>query len=82
MILIFKAAQLLISQRIVTFIFLAVSSLPHTALAADDTPVSKKSSSLGEVVADDYKSFYASDRLLRMGIVFGAGAIMANTNIE
>ena len=82
MILIFKAAQFRISQLIVTFFILAASSLPHTALASDDMPVSNKSSSISEVIADDYRSYFASDRLKRMGLVFGAGAVMANTNID
>jgi len=31
-------------------------------------------------IGDDYKSFYSLDRLLGMGIGFGAGAILANTD--
>jgi len=30
----------------------------------------------------DYQQFYSRNRLLRMGIVFGAGAVMANTAID
>lgn len=52
----------------------------HSALAADET--GSKPASIGDIVAGDYSSFYAGDRLLRMGIVFGAGAIAANTNID
>jgi hypothetical protein len=38
--------------------------------------------SIGEAVSDDYSSFYSKDRLLRMGIVFVAGGIAANSNID
>ena len=79
MILIFKATQLRISQQLVALSFLAVMPASH---AAEETPASKDPSSIYKVVADDYRSFYASDRLLRMGLVFGAGAVMANTNID
>lgn len=82
MILIFKAAQLRISQLTVTFFILAVMAASQAVLAAEVAPVKKVSASINEIVADDYRSFYASERLLRMGLVFGAGAIMANTNID
>lgn len=38
--------------------------------------------SLREIIADDYLNFYSQDRLLRLGIGFGVGGIMANTNID
>ena len=82
MILIFKAAQLRISQLIVTFFILALIAASQAVLAAEVAPVNKVSASINEVVADDYRSFYASERLLRLGIAFGAGAVMANTNID
>lgn len=57
------------------------SHLP-VALAAEDVPVNNSFSTLGNVVSDDYKTFFASDRLIRLGIAFGAGAVMANTNAD
>lgn len=62
------------------FIYVGVSA-QHTALAAEE-PTSNNNSSISGIVAGDYRSFYASDRLLRMGIVFGAAGIAANTNID
>ncbi len=37
---------------------------------------------IGEAVIRDYKSFYSLDRLTRLGIGFGVGAVGANTNID
>ncbi len=34
------------------------------------------------IIVNDYKSFYSGDRLLRMGIGFGIGALPANTSID
>lgn len=53
----------------------------HSALAAEE-PAGSNTSSISDTVIGDYKSFYASDRLLRMGIVFGVAGIAANTNID
>ncbi|RMD69168.1 MAG: hypothetical protein D6819_07630 [Gammaproteobacteria bacterium] len=35
-----------------------------------------------ETVKNDYRSFYAKERLLRLGIGFGLGAIAANTSMD
>jgi hypothetical protein len=35
-----------------------------------------------ETIKRDHKNFYSSRRLLRIGIGFGIGSIMANTNID
>ena len=35
-----------------------------------------------EIIKTDHKNFYSSGRLLRIGIGFGIGGIMANTNID
>jgi len=53
----------------------------QTALAAEETS-SSNTSSISETVANDYRSFYATDRLIRMGIVFGVAGIAANTNVD
>lgn len=37
---------------------------------------------IGEAVIRDYKSFYSLDRITRLGIGFGVGAVGANTNID
>ena len=38
--------------------------------------------SIGETVADDYSAYYSKDRLTRLGIAFGLGAVAANSNID
>jgi hypothetical protein len=35
-----------------------------------------------DTLSDDYMEFYTLNRLKRMGLVFGSGAIVANTNID
>lgn len=65
---------------IALFIFSAIA-VQHSALAAEESG-KQKSASIVTTISDDYSRFYASDRLVRMGIVFGAGAVMANTNID
>jgi len=76
----YKKAHQGLWQMAIAFIYLA-ASVQNGALAAEDTGNSPNSS-ISETVSGDYKNFYASDRLVRMGIAFGAGAIMANTNID
>ena len=82
MILIYTAAQVRISRFIVTIFSLIIISAPWAALGADDLPDSGKKATISETVSDDYSSFYAKDRLIRLGIAFGAGAVMANTNAD
>ena len=38
--------------------------------------------SITRTIVSDYKSFYSGDRLIRIGIGFGIGAIPANTNTD
>jgi hypothetical protein len=53
----------------------------HGALATDETSITKPSS-IVDIVADDYKSYFKRERLLRLGIAFGAAGIVANTNMD
>lgn len=69
-------------QLIFTLFIYACVSLQNAAVAAEEETSSKQQTSIADIVADDYRSFYASDRLLRMGIVFGVAGIAANTNID
>lgn len=77
--MIYSAAQLRIPQLIVALFIFAFTSASHSA---EDAPVASSSSSITGIIGGDYSTFYAGDRLARMGIVIGAGAIMANTNID
>jgi PAP2 superfamily len=52
----------------------------HGALAADEPATTQ--ASISDTISGDYKSFYKGERLLRMGIAFGAAGIVANTNID
>jgi hypothetical protein len=77
----YKAARRkLLHTTIALFIYAGISA-QHIVLAAENT-ASTSHSSIGETVSGDYKTFYAGDRLIRMGIVFGAAGIAANTNID
>lgn len=77
----FKAARHnLLHTTIALLIYVGVSA-QHIALAEEE-PAKITLSSIGETVSGDYKTFYAGDRLLRMGIAFGAAGIAANTNID
>jgi len=81
MALIYNISRHSICRTLLALIFYAFVFDQQVALAADET-TSGISSSISEAVTNDYKTFYSKDRLIRMGIVFGAGAIMANTNID
>ena len=62
-------------------LLLAATSLP--ALAGDaSTFGSLNFSDDWQTVKDDYREFYSRDRLLHMGLAFGAGAIVANTHMD
>lgn len=59
-------------------------SLYEGNLEVNSTQVAYDGNSLTilEAVTRDYESFYASDRLTRLGVGFGIGAIAANTNFD
>jgi hypothetical protein len=68
--------------RLILALFIYAGAFAHqTSLAAEETSGSNDSS-ISETIADDYRSFYATDRLIRMGIVFGVAGIAANTNAD
>ncbi len=70
-----------VKTRAALLIFTLLSYLP-VAQAADDAAANKNYPGIGEIVSDDYKAFYASERMIRLGIAFGAGAVMANTRAD
>lgn len=71
-------------RLIITLCIFTGVSAQHTAMAADDAPTTgnKSNSTISETIGADYKNFYASDRLIRMGIAFGVAGIAANTNVD
>ena len=79
--MIHRITQLTIRQLILALCIYTGLASQHSALAADETSNTESTSVIG-IVADDYRSFYKGERLLRMGIVFGAAGIVANTNID
>ncbi len=58
---------------------LCITVLPN---AHADSHIDNTGDRIIETVINDYKSFYSGDRLFRMGIGFGIGALYANTNID
>jgi len=55
--------------------------LQSTAIASEDI-ANEKGSAITETLINDYKSFYSCERLTRIGLGFGLGAILANTKID
>lgn len=51
------------------------------ATATEDANINQ-STSISEIVSLDYKNFYSTDRLARMGLVFAGAGIVANTNMD
>lgn len=70
-----------LQQLIIASLLFSGIAMQHSTLAAEDTD-KQKSFSIGETIADDYSRFYASERMIRLGMAFGVGAVMANTNID
>jgi len=57
---------------------LAVSCFSQPVFASDVG----QNLTIMETIVQDYKIFYTGERLTRMGIVLGAGAILANTDLD
>lgn len=55
--------------------------LAHSACAEEQASAPAKPS-IGSIIAEDYKTYFNSEHLSRMGIAFGVGAVMANSNID
>ncbi len=73
------------TEQIIIFMLACLISigcvLQHEALASEDI-INGKGSTIAETLINDYKSFYARERWIRMGLGFGLGAISANTSID
>ena len=65
------------TEQIIIFMLACLISigcvLQHEALASEDI-TNGKGSTIAETLINDYKSFYACERLIRMGLGFGLGA--------
>lgn len=59
---------------------LMLLTLSH-ALGADDSS-GTNGVSMVRTVMDDYENFYSTDRLIRLGLGFGVGAVLANTTAD
>ena len=57
------------------------ASIPDTTRASEDAADTEEIG-IAETIINDYRAFYSHERLTRMGLGFGAGAIVANTNID
>lgn len=62
---------------------LALLIVPQGMLhAAESEREARSANTAWTTIRDDYKAFYSGKRLLRMGLVFSAAAIPANTSID
>ena len=68
--------------RIGIVLFFCISLTAHQAANAADDKSNNSKPSIGSIIAEDYSSFYSKNRLTRLGIAFGLGAIAANSNID
>ncbi|MGM0384254.1 MAG: phosphatase PAP2 family protein [Thermodesulfobacteriota bacterium] len=69
-------------QHRLCFLLLIIFFLfQSTAIASEDI-ANEKSSTITETLINDHKSFYSGERLTRIGLGFGLGAILANTTID
>ena len=70
--------------RLFCLLLIAGCFLQGTVIAAEGTTADsgKKLSAITHTVIDDYKSFYSRGRLIGLGLGFGVGALMANTNMD
>jgi PAP2 superfamily len=68
-------------RTIIIVIFVASYTDYANAYGAEgwSKPYSK---SIWETIKRDHKNFYSSERVIRIGIAFGIGGILANTNID
>jgi len=63
-------------------LLLAVVSANEDFYTPSNSEKMNNSMSISEAVFKDYKSFYSSHRLLRLGLGFAGGGIIANTQID
>lgn len=73
------------NKRIICGLVALFSAIISTAPAADAQGADSTkgfSSDAWESIKQDYSHFYSAERLGRIGMVFGAGAILANTNAD
>jgi hypothetical protein len=69
-----------ISRSFFALLTLACICLQPSAHGSEE--IKNSDSSISTTISEDYSNFYSRKRLIRMGVVFGGGAIMANTNID
>ena len=62
-------------------LLLVMGSIPNATRASEDAAGTEEIG-IAETIVNDYRAFYSRERLTRMGLGFGAGAIVANTNID
>lgn len=67
--------------RLSVALFIGSILILQTARAADEASAATKPG-IANTIADDYRAYFSKDRLTRLGIAFGLGAVAANTNID
>lgn len=69
------------AMLIIAFSITAAAYITQPVMAAEE-PAGNTNTSISTTISNDYGNFYSHDRLIRLGIGFGLGGIMANTNID
>jgi hypothetical protein len=72
-------------RKMVIFIFFFPFLLFLSDFARASNDIHKEDSAFINIIYDvksDYKKFYSNDNLMRMGIAYGVGGVMANSSID
>ncbi len=67
--------------RLTVALFFCSLLILQSARAVDEAPAAAKPG-ISDTIADDYRGYFSKDRLTRLGIAFGLGAVTANSNID
>lgn len=69
-------------KRLVLGLFILTGAFLQTPAKAAEYKSTSSTNGVVSTVARDYRNFYSEDRLIRLGIAFGLGAVAANSNID
>jgi hypothetical protein len=70
-----------ISHLVIHALLLSLSIYPNFAMAKSSQSYTSESS-YWQTIKRDYSNFYSRERITRLGVAFGVGAVMANTHID
>ena len=69
-------------KKLIFWPTLLTSIALQTPANAAEYAYTSSANGIASTVARDYRNFYSKDRLIRLGVAFGLGAIAANSNID